>query len=267
MYGADESQALASRARLVARAVVGLVLEEERAARFVYSYTTEFQRQGIAGEAERKVEFLAAIERESLLLVASRIERTLPPLVGSRFSRPAVGEAVAGFRQAFLTFLGGSLAWDNEERESFHKDLAMYLRLSEREGRRLSLGRGKAPAAGAFVDRCAFLIDPSMMMQAREAVGRYQVELESCADQAVRAAFRGLRSTRHAPRERADLPPRPTRPSPPRKARKPAKARSPQKKKTPRRATRQSKRPSRKRPAPKRKRQPAARSPRRPRRR
>lgn len=201
VFRTDEAQTLAGRARLVARAVVGLVLDEERAARFVYFYTTEFQRQGIAGEAERKAEFLAAIERESLLLVAARIERTLPQLIGARFSRPAVGDAVAGFRQAFLTFLGGSLAWDNEERESFRRDLTMYMRLAEREGRRLGPRRGKAPAAGAFVDRCAFLIDPSMMMQAREASGRYQIELESCADEAVRAAFRGLRPSRPASSE------------------------------------------------------------------
>jgi hypothetical protein len=196
VYGADETQALAARARLVARAVVGLVLEEERAARFVHGYSTVYGRLGIAGEAERKAEFLRAIERESLLLVAARIERTLPQMVGSRFSHHAGSDAVSGFRQAFLTFLGGSLAWDNEERESFRKDLGMYLRLAEREGRRMGPRRGKAPPAGAFVDRCAFLVDPSMMTQAREAAARYQLELESCAEQAVRAAFRGLRGVK-----------------------------------------------------------------------
>ena len=193
MLPADETQALAGRARTVARAVVGLVLEEERAARFVQRYTLDFRRLGIAGEAEHKAELLAAIERESLLLVAARIERTLPHSAGARFSRLAETEAVAGFRQPFLTFLGGSLAWDNDEREAFRRDLAMYLRLAAREGRAMGPRRGPAPAAGAFVDRCAFLVDPSMMGQAREAAARYQAELESCADQAVRAAFRGFR--------------------------------------------------------------------------
>jgi hypothetical protein len=189
---ADETQALASRARIVARAVVGLVLDEERAARFVQAYSSDYRRPGIAGEAEHKAEFLAAIERESLLLVAARIVRTLPQVVGSRFSRQAQSEAVAGFREAYLTFLGGSLAWDNSEREAFRRDLSMYLRLADREGRVLGPRRGQAPAAGAFVDRCAFLIDPSLMAQAREAAARYQAELVSCADEAVRAAFRGL---------------------------------------------------------------------------
>ncbi len=194
MLPADETQALASRARIVARAVVGLVLDEQRAARFVQAYSSEYGRLGIAGEAEHKAEFLGAIERESLLLVAARIERTLPQVVGSRFSRQAQSEGVAGFREAFLTFLGGSLAWDYTEREAFRRDLSIYLRLAEREGRVLGPRRRQAPAAGAFVDRCAFLIDPSMMAQAREAASRYQAELVSCADQAVRAAFRGLRA-------------------------------------------------------------------------
>jgi hypothetical protein len=185
----------------VARAVVGLVLEEERAAGFVQRYTLDFRRLGVAGEAEHKAELLAAIERESLLLVAARIERTLPHAVGTRFSRQSEAEAVAGFRQAFLTFLGGSLAWDHAEREAFRRDLGMYVRLAAREGREMGPRRGQAPAAGAFVDRCAFLIDPSMMGQAREAAARYQAELESCADQAVGAAFRGFRPRRaSAPR-------------------------------------------------------------------
>jgi hypothetical protein len=192
----DETQALAARARTVARAVVGLVLEEERAAGFVQRYTLDFRRLGVAGEAEHKAELLAAIERESLLLVAARIERTLPHAAGSRFSRQSEAEAVAGFRQAFLTFLGGSLAWDNQEREAFRRDLGMYLRLAAREGEVMGRRWSQAPAAGAFVDRCAFLIDPSMMGQAREAAARYQAELESCADEAVRAAFRGFRPRR-----------------------------------------------------------------------
>jgi hypothetical protein len=182
----------------VARAVVGLVLEEERAAGFVQRYTLGFRRLGVAGEAEHKAELLAAIERESLLVVAARIERTLPHAAGSRFSRQSETEAVAAFRQAYLTFLGGWLAWDNEEREAFRRDLGMYLRLAAREAGAMGQRRSTAPAAGAFVDRCAFLIDPSMMGQAREAASRYQAELESCADEAVRAAFRGLRTRKAA---------------------------------------------------------------------
>ncbi|HVB99344.1 MAG TPA: hypothetical protein VNJ12_08460 [Candidatus Dormibacteraeota bacterium] len=188
----DETPALAARARLAARAVLGLVLEEERSARFVYEYSTAYFRQGIEGEAERKAELLSAIARESLLLVAARIELSLPRAVASSFSRVSEPEAVAVFRHAFLTFLGGSLAWDADERESFRRDLAMYLRLAAREGRVMARRPGAPPLAGAFVDRCAFLVDPSMMTQAREAAARYQVQLESCADQALQAAFRGL---------------------------------------------------------------------------
>jgi len=188
----DETPALAARARLAARAVLGLVLEEERSARFVYEYSTAYFRQGIEGEAERKAELLSAIARESLLLVAARIELSLPRAVASSFSRVSEPEAVAVFRHAFLTFLGGSLAWDADERELFRRDLAMYLRLAAREGRVMARRPGAPPLAGAFVDRCAFLVDPSMMAQAREAAARYQVQLESCAGQALHAAFRGL---------------------------------------------------------------------------
>lgn len=206
VLAADEAHALAARARLVARAVVGLVFDEQRAARFVHAYCSDYRRPGLAGEAERKTEFLGAIERESLLLVAARIERTLPQVVGPRFSGLGQSEAAARFREAYLAFLGGSLAWDGDERESFRKDLAMYLRLASRNAgapaprpsHPVTASPDPAPA-GAFVDRCAFLVDPSMLVQAREAAARYQAELESCADEAVRAAFRGLRAgARHA---------------------------------------------------------------------
>ncbi|HVB33083.1 MAG TPA: hypothetical protein VNJ52_01720 [Patescibacteria group bacterium] len=195
----DETPALAARARLVARAVLGLVLDEQRPARFVYEYSANYFRQGVAGEAERKAELLAAIERESLLLVSSHIERSLLGTIVSRFARLNESEAVAVFRQSFLTFLAGTLAWDRDEREAFGRDLTMYLRLAAREGRVMQRQRGAPPVAGAFVDRCAFLVDPSMLAQAREAAARYQVQLESCAGEALRAAFRGLRAKAAAP--------------------------------------------------------------------
>ena len=189
----DETPVLAARARTVAKAVLGLLLEEQRAARFVYDYSSLYFRQGIEGEAEHKAEFLSAIERESLLLIAARIERELPRapvLLSSGLSEP---EAIAAFRQAFLTYLGGSLAWDSDEREAFRKDLAMYLRLAARESRAMVHRPGAAQIGGAFVDRCAFLLDPSMLAQAREAAARFQVQLESCAGEALRAAFGSLR--------------------------------------------------------------------------
>jgi hypothetical protein len=237
----DETPALAARARLAARAVAGLVLEEQRAARFVHDYSFTYFRQGIAGEAEHKAELLAAIERESLLLVAARIERALPGSLASHFSRLSEGEAISIFRQAFLTFLGGSLAWDNQERESFRKDLAMYLRLASRESRVMVRQPGVPTPAGAFVDRCAFLVDPSMMGQAREAAARYQAQLESCADQALRAAFRGLRARTARPaRERKPTREKSPRPKPARKSRrsprpKPKRKPRTQRKKSPRR--------------------------------
>ena len=190
MLTADETQLLAARARTAARAVVGLVLEEDRAARFLQRYVSDYQRQGVLGEAEQKAELLAAVERESLLLVAACIERNLPRVTRARIPRHAQAGAVTGFRQAFLTFLGGSLAWDGDERESFRRDLAMYVRLAEREADRIGTRPGHVPAAGAFVDRCAFLVDPSMMAQAREAAARYQAQLEFCAEDALHAAFR-----------------------------------------------------------------------------
>jgi hypothetical protein len=195
----DETPALAARARIAARAVLGLVLDEQRAARFVYEYSSNYFRQGIAGEAEHKQELLSAIERESLLLIAARIERALPHAMASLFSRLSESEAVAAFRQAFLTYLGGTLAWDSDEREAFRRDLALYLRLAARENRAMMRRPGAPQVGGAFVDRCAFLVDPSMLAQAREAAARFQAQLESCADEAMRAAFRGLRAKSAAP--------------------------------------------------------------------
>lgn len=178
----------------MAKAVLGLLLEEQRASHFVYDYSSTYFRQGIAGEAEHKAELFSAIERESLLLIAARIEHELPHAIVSLFSRMSEPEAIAVFRQAFLTYLGGTLAWDSDEREAFRKDLAMYQRLAAREGRAMVRRPGTAQFGGAFVDRCAFLLDPSMLAQAREAAARFQVQLENCAGEALRAAFGRFRA-------------------------------------------------------------------------
>ena len=87
------------------------------------------------------------------------------------------------FWPEFMTALGRALEWRPEEfageQEALDRDLLMYRRWSER-----------APFPGApiqqngpspFLDRCALLLDPSTMEQARLAAAKFERELGRAA--------------------------------------------------------------------------------------
>jgi hypothetical protein len=82
-----------------------------------------------------------------------------------------------------MTALGRSLEWPpaefTAEQEAFNRDLLMYRRWVER-----------APFPGVlptqaqispFCDRCALLLDPSMMPEAREAAAGFEKEVVATA--------------------------------------------------------------------------------------
>jgi hypothetical protein len=181
---------LATRAPALAAALLAQLENERLVARFIDSYAEEAKRPGLKAHVERYRELLATIGRESLLAMAAETDRLLlRSLAHPRAGRSAAPALADSFRFALVASLGERLAWRPDEREEFARDLELYLRLDARSGARKP--RRAAPPHGPFVDRCALLLDPPMLPQARRAAADYLPELEAQAARAFRRAFRG----------------------------------------------------------------------------
>ncbi len=73
-----------------------------------------------------------------------------------------------------LAALARGLHWSEAEAKEFRRDLDFY---------------AHAPSS-AFADRCALLLDPSMLEQARRAAVQFQVEVENTAGRLLRSVLR-----------------------------------------------------------------------------
>jgi hypothetical protein len=98
------------------------------------------------------------------------------------------------FREEFFVALGQALEWNDDDARQFWRDLELYETLSaiaaQRPARKSLSRTQNAPAAsGPFVDRVGFLLDPSLMDQARREAAKFQVELQGIADQILRKTF------------------------------------------------------------------------------
>jgi hypothetical protein len=97
------------------------------------------------------------------------------------------------FREEFFVALGQALEWNDDDARHFWRDLELYETLSAIAAQktvRKTAARGMPVAAsGPFVDRVGFLLDPSLMDQARREAGNFQEELHGLADQILRKTF------------------------------------------------------------------------------
>jgi len=153
---------------------------------FAKSYAQRHDRTGVVDQPQRVRELESTLGREAVLVMVAEVHRLMPAALGARKGRP-LGPEEAGFAQMFwpefMTALGRGLEWSPEEfageQEALDRDLLMYRRWSER-----------APFPGAplqqqgpspFLDRCALLLDPSTMEEARLAAAEFERELMSAA--------------------------------------------------------------------------------------
>jgi hypothetical protein len=159
-------------------------------ASFAQSYSRRHGREGVIDEPSRVKELESTMGRETVLVMVAEVYRLLPGLLGARKGRPLEPEEAAFaemFWPEFMTALGRSLEWPQAdftaEQEAFNRDLLMYRRWAER-----------APFPGAltsqaqvspFYDRCALLLDPSMMPEAREAAAEFEKEVIATAARIV----------------------------------------------------------------------------------
>jgi hypothetical protein len=177
-------------AREAARGMLEQLGRGGAVARFVDRYVAAHERRGLKDSPLRYKELLATIIREALLAAVAELFARLPERITGRKKTILTGqdaEAVELFRVAFLNALVEFTRWTPPERDDFRDDLELYARMAARlssSGR-----RPKVPTEGPFVDRCALLLDPSLLEKARIAAGRFQLELERIAEEMLDVAF------------------------------------------------------------------------------
>jgi hypothetical protein len=153
---------------------------------FAKSYARQHDRKGVVDEPQRVRELESTLGREAVLVMVAEVHRLMPAALGARKGRALEPEEAAFaqmFWPEFMTALGRVLEWRPDEfapeREAFDRDLLMYRRWSAR-----------APFPGApvpqdgispFLDRCALLLDPSTMEEARRAAAEFEKDLVSAA--------------------------------------------------------------------------------------
>jgi hypothetical protein len=147
---------------------------------FVRDYAERYSRIKIIANTERLQEIESTISREALLLVAVDVRRLLSKALASSPANGAGQPPLCDlFYTEFLQSLARTFGWPagqaRSEEQMFAKDLEMYTRWRENT---VKLPRRVSSAdAGPFPDRCAILLDPAMMFQARRAAVKFQTEL------------------------------------------------------------------------------------------
>ena len=172
-------------------------LESDRlVARFVNSYVAEFGRKGLKADASGYRELLSTLGREALLAMAAQVHAELPGYLTER--RPAVlrgsqVQAAQAFFEEFLSALASALRWTPEDAEELRRDLDLYMQLGARVPLPKKHRKPTDPAEGPFVDRCALLLDPSMLENGRRAAGKFLLEIERVTQKALASVFASCR--------------------------------------------------------------------------
>jgi hypothetical protein len=203
------------RAREAAIVLLRTLDRDEMVPRFLDIYAAEHRRPGRADHPGHYREQLETIRREAILTMVLRIEAALPkrlkvhvPVRSPRAQRSGKRRGRSRskshapkrdawefaipildlFREEFFTALGQALEWTQRDAEDFWRDLELYEQLRASESRRSGRTSRLVPG-GPFVDRVAFLLDPSLMEQARRAAGTFEAELDLAADRVLRTVL------------------------------------------------------------------------------
>ena len=148
---------------------------------FVRRYAQRYKRAKLISDPERIRELELTIGREALLSVAVEIRRLVPRAFTDGTRSAAVEQATLAdaFFAEFVAALGRSLDWPSDdvaaERQALERDLEMYWRWRQRSAA-ASYARRSSVGESPFPDRCAILLDPPMMEQARRAAAEFETE-------------------------------------------------------------------------------------------
>ena len=147
--------------------------------RFILRYAEQNERRAVAANPRQVSELEETIGREVLLAMTIEVRAQLPRFFGKRRGSPFTGDAKAAadaFFREYFSALGRTGDWPIEEAAEFQRDLDLYARMSPAEQRIRAGGKSRTPTE-PFADRCAILLDPSMMEKARRASAAFHAEL------------------------------------------------------------------------------------------
>lgn len=165
----------------LARQLMESLIQERLVPRFVDSYVVEYERYGLQAHPQRYKELIAVLSREALLAMCAHALGIVPTNQNPSRARRPKGDARAAIRvtrDQLLAALTRAHQWSAGDALDFQSDLALYAQMLARAPRQTRRRKPFEVAEGPFVDRCALLLDPSMMEKARFAAGRLLVELE-----------------------------------------------------------------------------------------
>jgi hypothetical protein len=180
-------------AEALAQRIIAAIDGQKLPARFIEGYAEQYGRSELVVHAERNRELQSILEREILLAMLARIaaaahaqsssqNRGAPTLaLGNPEQLPSsVLNAIArrrGWTAGDLVEITGEL---NLYREIIAKSVAPSARAAKTSGYFSKFQT--TSASSPFVDRCAFILDPSMMENARVASAKFLREIETLAD-------------------------------------------------------------------------------------
>ncbi len=206
-YHGEEMAALG---RAAAWRVLAAFEEQRLVSGFVEQYVREHNRRELKASPLRYRELLVTITRESLVAIAARTQAELPRKLarGKKGAAGDLAETVDAFLQAFAGALASALYWTPGDVAEFASDVALYARMAAFAAARAAVAPARARdkatkraatgfrsplvsrTAGPFADRCALLLDPSLMEKARAAATGLHRELEKIADDALAKAMK-----------------------------------------------------------------------------
>jgi hypothetical protein len=140
----------------------------------------EYERYGLQAHPQRYRELIAVLSREALLAMCAHTLETIP--ADQRATRRRRGardgkRPARMSREQLLAALTKVHQWSAGDALDFQSDLALYAQMLSRAPKQARRRKPFEVAEGPFVDRCALLLDPSMMEKARFAAGKLLAEL------------------------------------------------------------------------------------------
>jgi hypothetical protein len=177
--------------RDLARRIVAEMSRAKFASALLDSYAREFNRADVIAHSERRGELEVILSREILLAIAARIaltieERNAPSRGHSRGrrARPFIQWNAGTFIRELAAAISRESGWTLGDSVEFQSDLQIYRTLSRAPSSsrsastRIQVARHRSP----FVDRCAIVLDPSMLENASRAAAKLLLRINSLAD-------------------------------------------------------------------------------------
>lgn len=165
----------------LARQLVETLSTERLVPRFVDSYVVEYERYGLQAHPQRYRELIAVLSREALLAMCAHALQMMSAgqkVTGRRGSARDTKRGTRVTREQLLAALTKVHQWTAGDALDFQSDLTLYAQMLARAPSQTRRRKPFEVAEGPFVDRCALLLDPSMMEKARFSAGKLLVELE-----------------------------------------------------------------------------------------